>query len=252
MKKLLLLALTTLAVQAQFLLDPYRFAVANTNVLNDGLVAYWKMDEVSGTRVDSGGSGLDMTDNNTVGSNTGIITNAAAFVAANSEFLSHVDDPLFSPGNTDFTFAFWIYPTFTGTAKNMFGKIAASNREYYVRHTGGDNGVEFAVSGNGTSDSTVSIGSQFAVANVWYFIVARHDAAANTISLSVNNGTVTSAAHTTGVFDGTADFSIGRNIASPYWEGRIDEFGFWNRVLTADEVTYLYNAGVGRTCCPFP
>jgi hypothetical protein len=249
-----LVLVLAVSMQAQGLIDPYRFAAAvNTNTLNNGLIAYWKMDETSGIRVDSGGNGLNLTDINSVGFTTGIITNAADFVPASTQYLNHADDPLLSPGDTDFTFAVWVYPDFTGTAKTIFGKASASNAEYYLRHDGASNSPEFGVSGNGTTYTTV-IGSlnSLSPANAWYFIVVTHDATANTITVQVNNGSTESSGHTTGVFNGTAAFEVGKNTLSPYWDGRIDEFGYWSRILTTDEKTYLYNSGAARTCCPYP
>lgn len=257
MKKLLLLAFVCITTQAQFLLDPYRFATAiNTNTLNNGLVAYWKMDEVSGTRVDSGPNGLDLTDNNTVGSATGIITNSASFVAANDESLTRANNALLNPGNTDFTFCLWVYPDFTGFARVIFAKTGgAGNEQYYLRHQGGGNALEWGVSGNGTAFTTRT-GGALSVANTWYFVCVWHDATANTINIQVNNGVAASTAFTLGVFAGTAEFSIGRDTdVSNNWSGRIDEVGYWDRVLTADERAFLYASGTpdeDQTCCPFP
>jgi hypothetical protein len=77
--------------------------------------------------------------------------------------------------------------------------------------------------------------------------VAWHDSVGNTINIQVNNGTADSAAHNLGVFYGTAPFAIGARdaAAADYWDGLIDEVGFWKRVLTADERTTLYNGGNG-------
>ena len=38
-------------------------------------------------------------------------------------------------------------------------------------------------------------------------------------------------------------FNIGRKTAPAFdpWEGSVDDIGIWNRVLTADEIEYLYN-----------
>ena len=38
---------------------------------------------------------------------------------------------------------------------------------------------------------------------------------------------------------------MGSEQASRYWDGLIDEVGFWKRILTAQEKTNLYNAGAG-------
>jgi len=43
------------------------------------------------------------------------------------------------------------------------------------------------------------------------------------------------------------EFQIGSIENSSYWSGLIDEIGIWSRVLTADEITALYNEGTGIT-----
>ena len=44
----------------------------------------------------------------------------------------------------------------------------------------------------------------------------------------------------------TTEFWIGRYDTS-YFNGRIDNVGFWKRLLTANEKAYLYNTGSGRS-----
>lgn len=103
-------------------------------------------------------------------------------------------------------------------------------------------------SNGGGTDTTVTANTFGAIsAATWYFVVAWHDSVSNQIGISVN-GTADTAAHSAGVFDGTGPFAIGArvNATSDYWDGLIDEFGFWRRVLSGAEITELYNAGAGR------
>ena len=55
--------------------------------LTDNLVAWWTLDETSGTRFDCVGSN-DLADNNTVTSDPGKVNVAAEFTLATEEFLS--------------------------------------------------------------------------------------------------------------------------------------------------------------------
>ncbi len=48
--------------------------------------------------------------------------------------------------------------------------------------------------------------------------------------------------------DGAGEFQVGAiSSTSLWWNGSIDEFGFWKRVLTSQERTDLYAAGAGLT-----
>jgi hypothetical protein len=106
------------------------------------------------------------------------------------------------------------------------------------------------------SSETVSVaqwGSSFSL-STWYCIHAWHDSAANQIGVVVNAGTPVTAAAASGVHADTADFRIGsRQFVGfeAYFDGIIDEVGFWRRVLTSQERTDLYNGGAGLAYSSF-
>lgn len=223
--------------------------------LLDGLISYWKLDEASGTRVDSHTGGNDLTDNNTVTQVAGKISNAGQFTLANSEHLSRADNISLSTGDIDFTIAGWVYLDTKPGEMGLFGKytIGGNQREYLVSYESGGDRFRFYISNNGTATTTIdanNLGSPST--GTWYYIVAWHDATANTINIQVNNGTVNSTAHTTGAFDSSSSFNIGA-IGDPllYHNGRVDEVGFWKKVLTSDERTQLYNGGSGLAYSSF-
>ena len=219
--------------------------------LVDNLIAFWKLEEASGSRIDSVGSN-NLTDNNTVTQATGIVGNAAQFARANSEHLSILDNIDLSTGDIDFSFACWIYLDSKTNSSSILGKWTglADQREYLLIYLGGaTDRFHFVVSGdgNGTQSKNINADTFGAVpTGVWIFVVFWHDATANTVNISVNNGAVDSAAHTFGVFDGTGDFNIGATEAAfDFMDGRIDAVGFWKKVLSAAERTELYNNGNG-------
>lgn len=231
-------------------------AGGGSSTLDDGLTAYWKLDEASGTRVDSGANGQDLTDNNSTGSATGKINLGGDFEFASLNYLSHADSATLSLGaDTDFTFSCWVNleskPAFSGgiICKNGDAGDAA---EYLLRWDAGDSFI-FAV-GTGSANQLVAASTLGAPSlATWYFIVCWHDSTANTVNIQVNNGTADNAAWSGGTVDGGNEYRIGAYSFNPgfAFDGIIDEVGFWKRVLTADERTELYNAGAGKTCCPF-
>lgn len=214
-----------------------------------GLVAYWKLGEVtSATRVDSHGNN-DLTDFNSVTQAVGIIGNAASFAKANSEYLNLSDNAEMSLASDEsFTWCSWVRLASSGFFNGIVHKGTSTLREYQVYH---DNGGLYAfLVGSGPSANTILGASTFGVAplNTFTFIVAWHDAPANTINIQVNDGAVDSVAHVGGTVDSTGEFHIGTmENTSFFWDGRIDETGFWKRVLTSDERTELYNSGIGKT-----
>jgi len=101
--------------------------------LIDDLVAFWELEEVSGTRVDAHGAN-DLTDNNTVASTTGKVGNCADFEASNSESLSIADNAALSMGvNQSFTVNCWVNME-SNTNGAIVAKMSGSNGEYYVSY----------------------------------------------------------------------------------------------------------------------
>ena len=71
-------------------------------------------------------------------------------------------------------------------------------------------------------------------------VLAQHDAAGNTIGISVNNGTLNTAALSGGPFDGGGPTSLGAlaSFASQL-DGRLGPVMFWKRLLTSQEKSDL-------------
>jgi hypothetical protein len=223
---------------------PFDTLPTSSTLLND-LNAYWNLDETSGTRFDKTSNSNDLTDNNTVGSATGKISNAGDFVAANSEYLSVANNASLQTGDIDFTIAFWVYFD-SLTANIIASKRDGSGSEYQI-YMGGSSPyrIKFAVFNPSLSVvEDTSLGTPSL--STWYFIVCWYDSAANTLNIQSNNGTVVTATGISPPSTTTARFNIGEAVGF-YMNGRIDEFGFWKRILTSSERTELYNSGSGLT-----
>lgn len=213
------------------------------------LVSFWKLDESTGNALDAHGSN-PLTDNGALGlgSGTGKINNGRVLSPTYSQYFSHADNADLSTGDIDFTFAGWIkpasFPSFAGLlSKGTSGADAANEFQVYIDNTAGSR-LAFTV-GNGSVNGTV-VSATFggmAVGN-WYFFVAWHDSVNNVIGVSVNDASDT-ASYSSGGHDNSGAFLLGRLFGSQFWDGTIDEVGFWKRVLTSTERTQLYNSGNG-------
>jgi hypothetical protein len=104
--------------------------------LLDNIVAFWELEEASGTRNDSASTN-HLTDNNTVTQNTGKVGNCAEFNGAN-EYLSIADNAALSAGDTDFSFNVWVNPDVLAPGNNtVLSKTlatGASDEEYFLRY----------------------------------------------------------------------------------------------------------------------
>ncbi len=226
-------------------------AATTPTTLNASLISYWKLDEASGTRVDSEPTDTpqDLTDNNTVTSNTGKINSAGQFTSANTEYLSRADSTDLSTGNIDFTVAAWVY-----LDSNAVEMVAASkwtsgtDREWYVEYSHAVDRFRFATYAANADANNFGSPST----GTWYLIIAWYDSVNDLLGISINDGTPDTQGSSSGTQDGAAAFNIGRlGNGFAYFNGRIDEVAFWKKVLTSGERTEYYNAGAGKPCCPF-
>lgn len=210
----------------------------------------WRLDESSGTRVDSYGTN-NLADNATVTQATGKINSAAQFTSANSEYLSIADNAALSAGDVDFSFGAWVYLDSKTATMTVLGKWngGSSDREYQIVYNNPTDRFIFRVRNTGnTSNNTASadnLGSPST--GTWYFIVVWHDATANEIGIQVNNGTANTISTAQGVRDSGNAFHIGADSdPTQYWNGRIDNVYFSKKVWSTEEKTILYNDGIGK------
>lgn len=214
------------------------------------LVAYWKLDEASGSRFDSTANGSTLTDNNTVTQVVGKVAFAAQFTAANSESLSAADNAALSMGDIGFTIACWAFLD-SVTARRAFVLKAAgsANTSEYMLRTSGTGAaalVTFSV-GNGVASGAVSSVAPL-VAGQWYFLAGRYDSVNDLVRLRVDTTDLTPVSYAGGSFDSANTFTLGRWIAGgDFMDGAIDEVGIWKRHLTDAELTTLRNGGNGVT-----
>lgn len=227
-----------------------------TMTLSDNLVSYWKLDETSGSAVDSVGTNTLTAINSPTGT-LGKIGNTRSFISGSTQYLTIGDNPSLSMGDIDFSISAWVNldvlqnSTFVGKYQT-----STNNREYAIFYNATDhvpnNRFSFIVSPDGTVGyTTVDATTTSITTGTWYHLLARHDSINNNISLRVNGGTTTSVTHTTGVFDGNANFGIGclnALVSQAYLlSGEVDEVGLWKRYLTDAEGDQLYNSGNGLT-----
>jgi hypothetical protein len=215
--------------------------------LTDNLVAFWELEEASGTRNDSASTN-HLTDNNTVTQNTGKVGNCAEFNGAN-EYLSIADNAALSAGDTDFSFNVWVNPDVLAPGNNtVLSKTlatGASDEEYFLRYLNVVGNWHWQLQGGTSYPGVTALGTP--ATGTWTMLTVWHDSVNNEIGIVVNAGTAATTSWAGGVNDSGGPFNIGRYATAgvQYFDGLIDQVGFWRRVLTSGDRTTLYNAGAG-------
>lgn len=221
--------------------------------LEYGLACYWKLDEVTGTRADSVG-GCHLTDNNSVGQALGKLGFAGKFDAASNRYLSLVSTPV-----VQFTKAVTVSAWVNLTSKPGTSNIGIATKLQIGIGTSSEYGLCYS----GTSDRfdfrvRIAAGNTIVASNLgaptlgaWYFLVGQYNGV--NLSISGNNGAFNSSSLTGNLNNGACPILIGalcsfnaitENSGSAF-DGLIDSVGIWNRVLTSDEISSLYNNGQG-------
>ena len=235
---------------------------AASNGLLTGLVAYWGLDEASGNALDKHSGGLTLTANAAPGNSTGkVYSTARTFVQASSQYFSRAHEVAIELGDVSFSVAAWVYLT-----AGAFGTVIAKDstnttnqRDFNIQYRSDTDRIRFIVVRNGGTQINLLANSHGALSlNTWILITAWHDVAADTINISINNGTVDSAA-TGGALQAASTWplQIGARGNAPlaaieYWSGRIGPVAFWkNRTLSADDRAALWNGGAGLAYAGF-
>lgn len=213
----------------------------------DQLQACWDMNEESGTRYDYTTNDNDAADSNTVLYTAGLIGNAADFEQDNNERLIVTDNASISLGNnTDFTIFTWVNLE-TDSVGYILQKwaTATNQREINLIFISSSNYLRFTASSDGTNEIYVQSSTELNIAT-WYFVVLQYDSANDLIKISVNNNTFSTNTLAGGIYDSTSNLTMSGSI--DYYDGLIDTTGIYKRLLNADELSWLYNSGSGRSC----
>ena len=227
------------------IINPYRFAVAETGI-KAGLVAWYDLEEASGTRADAHTNGLDLTENGTVGSATGQVGDCAFKTVFNTDSLYHADDANFDITG-DMTIAGWVYMDSTTNNLAFASKwLGTGNQKSYILYKPtGLRTVRFIASSDGAA-SSLTLETGALALDTWFFITLKF-VAGGTSTLYVDNSSVDTGTAPSAIYNSSSRFELysfntgGITTSS----GGIDSLGIWNRALEASEISTLYNSGSG-------
>lgn len=229
-----------------------KFIKDTNGTLLENLIAFWKLNENSGSRKDSIG-GNTLTDNASVLDADGLRGVAAFFQKASSEFLNVASTPDLQTGDIDFSVCGWVKLDSKGTLQTIISRwsATANQREYVLQYDSILDRFVLVLRASATQITVKADNFGSPSTGVWHFVLAWHDSVNNTANIQVNNGTVDSSAWSDGVQSGTTDLTVGATTAiSSHMDGTLQNVGFWKKVLSSQERTDLFNGGNGNTVVP--
>jgi hypothetical protein len=219
---------------------------ADIQPLARDLQAFWNLDELGGSRLDSANYHY-LFPQGAISTVSGKLGNATHF---NGGFLAHPDSDSLSGGTgRALTLSAWVKAGTLTTTEIIAHKVASdgTDLEYGLYFDATSHKMKFSVSSNGSAwTGTVEATSFGAGTTNWDFYVAWYDPDAGTLNIRVNNGPVDSVSYSGGVRDGGASLYIGSLAGTAPFHGDLDGFGLWKRALTSTEQSTLYASGAGR------
>jgi hypothetical protein len=162
-------------------------------------------------------------------------------------------------GNQDFSLVAWVKAETAALSMMLIGKYTSTldNRQYQIGYRTDSDSMNGYVSADGTNFSK-AIGATTTIDDGnWHHVamVFNYDAGGSTITIYVDgdedtNSTNNPKSHTGGIYDGDAIFGLGAAystaaiIADSTWDGKIDEVGVFDRVLSESEIEEIMATGL--------
>lgn len=224
--------------------------------LDNGLVSYWNLQELNGSRADIKGLSTVYPK---VATSAGSVTQGIGingFCATMNQNCLLCESNISQYFPLYFTICTWFKITAfkSGVTDGLFtkGNPTAGNRIWGIQRNTGTGKLRFEISSNASPAVALSLDLNSAgtiALNTWYFVVCWYDGTA--VYGQVNNGSIDSAAYTAGSYHAATEASMlcigGYNDSNTFdLKGSMDRTGMWSRVLTTAEKTFLYNGGLGQ------
>ena len=212
---------------------------------DDDIISYYKLDEVSGTIIDSVGTQNGVNDGAIPGV-TGKILTAYDFEDSDAGDNINITDNI-ALHFDNFSFNFWIKPESITANDGLIEKhngIGGYENTYSMAMTG-DNGTVFTIRTVGGSYTSLAQNNNTLIAGNWYMITFTYDK--SNMKIYVNGDLSGIVAETGDLFAQDSNpITIGKRVGLPrYYDGIFDELGIWGRGITQSEITELYNSGDG-------
>lgn len=222
------------------------YTAAAPHLLNT-LISYWKLDEASTAvgyvqRSDTVGANHFTEQIAFSPSATGKISNAINGLGAGGYLTAANHSSLQVSG--DFTFSLWVKVINYQASMTFFSKGDYTFRivsQTVPPSTG--TGFEFSIS----TGPIAKVGSQYTSTPPWAHIVCWYDSSDQKVRLRIDDS-ITYVSPTSAALPTPTSFVLallGNTGGGETVNGLVDEWGFWKRLLTAAEITALYNGGAG-------
>ena len=218
-------------------------------VPTNGLVGYWPF---NGNANDASGNGNNGTVNGATLTADRYGNSNSAYYFSSSGCNTRIDTQINTSSiQTGLTISIWILRVGDGCLGPRILEFWPENNPNGpgMAQWGWGNGINTLGIGSTTStgfscDAPINVGGN----NIWYNIVYTND---GTIGKFYKDGILITSVPSNGnpILAGNAAFGRMNHPAFDAFNGKLDDIGIWNRALTQQEITNLYNAALPQTAC---
>jgi hypothetical protein len=221
------------------------------STLLNGLMGYWVLNATSGTNEPESLGLSDATVGSATVGATGILSYGVHCTGANN-YISAAYNNL-QPGGAGITLSSWIYMHNLPSGVTRHFEICYAANAFRMELPDDGNYARLYLRGSdaGVAEFETATKISFAT-NTWYHLCFSNSGIGATAKMWVN-GIDRFSWHSAHLTDNIAAYTTPfyltnrGNTITTYIDGIIDEVGIWNRELTTDEVSTLYNSGAGKT-----
>jgi hypothetical protein len=228
--------------------------VTSSSTLTDGLIAYWPLNEASGSTVayDSTANGRNLTVSGAtfVGGKVG----NCGYSSGSPNYMYYTNNAPFNPRTNNWSISFWqkntmtgVYPYFVATTPEQSPYNGFLIRQYPTGDT-----INFNPNAYGVAPENGQYIFGQANDGNWHMMTATisTDTGVTVLRRYVDGtNTYTSTLAVKLDIGGQAGyFTLFRRYLQNSWflTGYIDEVAIWNRTITTNEISELYNGGNGK------
>lgn len=221
--------------------------------LKANLISWWELTE-DGTnvRVDSGGNN-DLTPTGTLAATPAVVGDGSDI--DNVSYLRKTTPVSHGSGAMTVCGWFKVIDRDSGGAFINIYRTTTANRQWAFLFIGDGlapperNVPRFSVSSDGSNDFSISAESHAEIlAGVTFFAIASFDPSGPTIRIEVDDGTSDTNTGPSSLHTGPADLDVGAfSEGLTIGDMVVDQVAYWSRLLTAEEKTFLFNGGSGRS-----
>lgn len=199
-------------------------------VVPEGLVAYYTFDGNADDSSDSGNNGTIDGTTLTTGYD-GKVNGAYSFDGIDN--MITLDSPIAIVG-TEWTYTFWA--SFNNAGYNPIGSTSVTSSSYIMTYY---NGLVYLRPSTNVlqyirTTQTLTLG-------VYYFFAVRRNGDGNNFNIIINNINKALIYNTTITNNDYQPQVLGAGRTDGYLNGNLDEFRAYNRALTDEEITKIYN-----------